>query len=54
MELTGRMQGLWERFVAIGKQGANADVNHPLRKQWEDLRAELQYLGAQNLGRSES
>ena len=49
MELIGRIKGIWEQFIALGKQGANSDVNHPLRKQWEDLRAELQYLGVKNI-----
>ena len=29
---------LWKSLVAIGRQGANADANHPNRKLWEELR----------------
>lgn len=29
---------VWARFIECGKAGANADVNHPLRAEWERLR----------------
>jgi len=29
------------RFINLGKAGANANVKHPDRKQWERLRAEI-------------
>lgn len=30
-----------DRFFALGRAGANADVTHPGRKEWESLRASL-------------
>ena len=30
-----------KRFVELGRAGANADVNHPGRKEWEALRERL-------------
>jgi hypothetical protein len=29
------------RFIELGRAGANANVKHPDRKQWERLRAEI-------------
>lgn len=28
----------WVRFINLGKNGANADVKHKDRKEWEELR----------------
>lgn len=34
----GTLSELRARFFALGRAGANADVNHPDRKEWENLR----------------
>ena len=31
----------WQALFAIGAMGANADINHPYRKHWEQLQAAI-------------
>lgn len=35
------LAALTAAFMAMGRTGANADVNHPLRKDWEAARAAI-------------
>ena len=36
---------MYARFIALGRLGANSDVKSQYRKEWEELRADLQKLG---------
>jgi hypothetical protein len=38
---TDIVQACWDAMIAMGKQGANHDVNHPLRAAWEACREAL-------------
>lgn len=35
------VEALWAAFIAMGRAGANGDINHPLRKDWEAAREAL-------------
>lgn len=36
-------QEILHRFIAAGNAGANADISHPLRKEWEACRAAISF-----------
>lgn len=36
-------------MVELGKRGANWDITHPDRREWENLRSELRYMGLRSV-----
>lgn len=45
------LEELWHEFICLGKDGANADLNHPKRQDWERKRALIQKaMGDVSLG----
>lgn len=46
---TPDLKKTWGEFIALGREGANADVNHPKRKEWEAKRKIIQLAEAPTL-----
>ena len=40
-ENAGLREALWLALLAMGREGANANIQHPLRPAWEQARAAL-------------
>lgn len=50
---TSTYKKIWEARAAIGMEGANGNVDHPLRKTWETLRDVLAQADKEGLEQDE-